>query len=94
MNVFLREAELRAQFEKNQVEFLLIELATGITFCNVAKSASNPEKMRRNTANAREAHDTALHFLRGAHFDDDTKTEFDTRMAQLKSLLGELGEHV
>jgi hypothetical protein len=94
MNLFLREAELRDQFEKNQVQFILTELATGITFCNVAKSASNPEKMKRNTTNAREAHDTALHFRRGAHFDDDTKTKFETGMAQLKSLLKELGEHV
>jgi hypothetical protein len=94
MDLFKREAALRQQFENNQVQFLLTEVDTGITFCNVANSSDNAEKTRRNTAHAREAHDSALHFLPKAHFDAGAKTEFDAKMVQLKSLLRDLGEQV
>ena len=94
MDLFARHAELRKQFEANRVNFVLTELDTATTFCDVANSADNPEKMKRNIANAREGYDTALHFLPGAQFDAESKSEFDTKLAHLKSLLRGLGEQV
>jgi hypothetical protein len=90
---FAREADLRKQFELNQLQFVLIELDTGATFCGVAKSSSAPEKVNRNIKNARTAYDTALRFAREVNFDSKSKSEFDAKLDQLKSLLVSLGEH-
>ncbi len=94
MDLFRYGDELRKQFEISQVEFLLTELDTATTFCNVAKSAREPEKIERNIAHAREGYDTAMHFSRGAHFDPHSKNEFDQKLDVLKSLLRELGQQV
>jgi hypothetical protein len=94
MDLFSREAELRKQFEHNRIQFLLTEVDVSTTFCDVANSSDDPEKTKRNVANAREGHDTLLRFLGGAHFDAESKNEFDTKFAHLKSLLRALGEEV
>jgi len=94
MDLRIRETELREQFQANQVQFLLTELETGITFCNVAKSSADPEKIKRNVANACEAYKTLLRFAGRAHFDANSKSEFDNKLERLKSRLRDLGQHV
>ncbi|HEY2820154.1 MAG TPA: hypothetical protein VGJ06_03850 [Candidatus Acidoferrum sp.] len=94
MDLFAREKELREQFETNQVQFLLIEVDTGMTFCDVAKTSANPEKVKRNIANARTAYDTLLKFLDRAHFDAASKSAFDQKFARLQSLLRDLGQQI
>jgi hypothetical protein len=89
-----QQAELRKEFESNQVHFMLTELDTAATFCGVAKSASEPEKIKRNVANARLAYETALKFAGGANFDKDIKHEFDSKRNHVKDLLTELGQQV
>jgi hypothetical protein len=94
MDLFAREQELRDQFESNQLQFLLIEVDTAITFCDVAKTSADPDRMRRNIANARTAYDTLLKFIGRAHFDAASKREFDQKFARLQSLLRGLGQQV
>jgi hypothetical protein len=94
MDLFKREAELRKQFENNQVQFLLTEVDTATTFCNVAKSSEDPATIERNVGNACEGYKTLLKFESGAHFDPSTKSEYDSKFAHLKSLLKELGQDV
>jgi hypothetical protein len=90
---FAHQDELRKQFESNQVQFVLTELDTSATFSDVAGSASDPVKIKRNVANARTAYETALKFANGASFDVTSKTEFDTKLERAKLLLTALGEH-
>ena len=94
MNLFAREAELRQQFEQNRIDFLFTELDTAATFCGVAQTADDPEKIKRNVKNAREGYDTILKFKDGALLDAHAKSEFDEKFFHLKSLLRELGEDV
>jgi hypothetical protein len=94
MNLFTREAELRQRFEQNRVDFLLTELDTATTFCDVANSSTDPAKTTRNVKNAREGYDTILKFQDGAQLDADQKHEFNRKFSALKSLLKDLGEHV
>ena len=94
MDLFTREKELREQFEGNKVQFLLTEVDTATTFCHVANTSDDPEKKRRNIANACEGYNTILKFRPGAQFDATSKSEFDDKMAHLQSLLRELGQHV
>jgi hypothetical protein len=94
MDLFEREKELREQFESNQIQFLLIEVDTATTFCSVAKSSANPERMKRNIANARTAYDTLLKFMDRANFDAASKSEFDHKFARLETLLRDLGQQV
>ena len=92
MSIPIREAQLRKQFEDNRIQFLLTELDTGATFCEVARSSNDPEKTKRNVGNGRKAYDTILRFREGAPFDTQSKTEFDQKFSHLKSLLKDLGE--
>ena len=94
MDLFQREKQLREQFEDNQVQFLLTELETATTFCNVANSSDNPEKIRRNVVNACEGYNTVLKHLPEVRFDSRSRGEFDVRMAHLQTLLRGLGQHV
>ena len=94
MDLFAREAQLREQFEGNQIQFLLTELDTATTFCNVAKSSQDPEKTKRNVANACDGYKTVQKFAPNAHFDAESKAEFDDKLTHLKSLLRELGQQV
>ena len=89
---FALQNELRKEFEYNQVQFVLTELDTAATFCEVAKCASDPEKIKRNIANARLGYETALKFSRGANFDENAKFEFDSKRNNVKALLTALGE--
>lgn len=56
MDPFVKSDELREQFEANRVQFVLTELDTGMTFCDVAKSSADPEKIKRNVTNACKAY--------------------------------------
>ena len=94
MSLFLREAELRQQFERNRLQFLLTDLDTGATFCEVAQSSNDPEKRKRNQGNARKAYDTVLKFQDGVVFDSESKAELELKLSRLKFLLKQLGEDV
>ena len=94
MDLFQREKQLREQFEDTQVQFMLTELDTATTFCNVANSSNNLEKVERNIANACEAYNTVLKHLPEVRFDSRSKGEFDVRMAHLQTLLRALGQHI
>ena len=93
-DTFALQNELRKQFEGNQIQFVLTELDTAATFCDVAASAFDAEKTKRNIANARTAYDTALKFARNANFDEHTKIQFDTKRSRVEVLLTALGEHI
>jgi hypothetical protein len=94
MSRVIPEAELREQFERNRAQFLITELSTALTFCEVAKSSDDPEKTQRNVKNAREGYDTILKFRNGVHLDAQAKTEFENKCSHLKSELQALGEDV
>jgi len=54
---------LKQQFEKNKIEFVLIEIDAGHIFAGLAHDADAPEKAKRNLVNARKAYDTVCDFL-------------------------------
>lgn len=74
------------------VEFVKTELETGITFADLALSAKYADKIERNKANARKAHDTALKFWNRLTPQD--ASELDAILGRLRSKLRELGESV
>jgi len=89
-----QEQELRDMFENNRVRFLLTELDTAATFCDVALASSDPQKTQRNIDNARTGYATAIELARKARFDERSKAEFEQRLGHLKSLLRNLGQEV
>src|SRR5439155_14817614 len=59
--------ELRQEFEDNRIQFILTELETATTFCDLALSSKNPEKTRRNTDHASLGYKTALRMANKAN---------------------------
>ena len=77
-----------------ELEFLRAELATGLTFSKIALEARHASKVERNRVNARRAYDTVRHFAPGTSLSAEEALEIDSRTAQLKSALQQLGEDV
>ena len=74
-------------------DFLRTEVDLGITFADIAREAgSDPDKVRRNTKNARTAYDTVLRFAPRCAFTVTEAEEMSVRMAHLKASLVALGE--
>jgi hypothetical protein len=94
MSLFLRAAELRQDFERSRLQFLLTDLDTGAIFCEVAQSSNDPEKRKRNQGNARKAYDMVLKFQDGVIFDAKSKAELERKLSRLQLLLKRLGEDV
>lgn len=88
------QQKLRQQFEENRIQFILTELDTATTFCEVALSSTNAEKTRRNTANAYTGYETALRIAKKALLRGEAKEEFDRKMGHLRDLLKHLGQEV
>jgi hypothetical protein len=78
------------QVEQGQTDFILTELETAITFCDVARSTSDSERRARNIANADKGYQTALHFLQTVNHDLKNSPAFQETLAYLEHLLGEL----
>lgn len=83
---------LRQQVEDQRVTFVLTEIDTGITFCQVALSTSDPEKRSRNIENALIGLRTALRFAQTPERDLRTDDGFRKKLAHLQDLLRELGQ--
>ncbi len=82
--------KLRDQIEAAKIQFIITELDLAFTFCDIAASANNDDKARRNTASARKAYDSATHFLASATTTPETRQAIDNKVERLKSLLGSL----
>lgn len=77
------------------IHFLLTELQTGLVFAEVAQSTQpSEEKRRTNTANARKAHDTFLHFRDRVAPSEEETMKMDALLDKLKAALRDLGERV
>ena len=86
-------ADLREKFERNKVDFILIEIESGMTFAKLAHDAQDADKLNRNLQNARKAYDTATGFLRGKNIQDEAvKQKIFTAIGVLKQDLLQLGE--
>jgi hypothetical protein len=86
--------DLREKFEDNQAQFVMTELETSITFCQLAMSTSDPERMERNIRNAFTGYRTALHFWQTSDYDLGASPMFRERLDRLKALLHQLGKDV
>src|SRR5689334_10601528 len=75
--------------------FLLTELNTGLTFVRIAlTNKKDREKVVRNQANARLAHDTILRFKLRVPLTPAQQVDFDEKFATVKECLQQLGEPV
>jgi hypothetical protein len=76
--------------------FLLTELNTGLTFVQIALGSRkySRERVLRNQANARLAHDTLLRFKPRIHLTHTEQVNFDEKFAILQDGLRQLGEAV
>ena len=60
----------------------------------IAMDAHYRDKLERNRASARKAYDAVVRFMPRVNFTRDEASEINSKLAQLKSELQELGEEV
>jgi hypothetical protein len=73
------------------LDFVLVELDLGATFCELALSTHNEVNRERNTRNGRKAYDSALHFLQRLSPDGAEQTLINKKFSRLNELLERLG---
>lgn len=79
--------------ESNQigVQFLLADLAVGITFLNVAEVTQIGATRSRNVRSAREAYETVLRLLPRVTPSEDEQALLNAKIAELKQRLMSAG---
>ena len=77
-----------------EIDFLRAEAQTGLTFAKIALSSRHQDKIARNRANARKAYDTLVRFLPQGNATPEGRKEVKAKIAELKSLLQQLGEDI
>jgi hypothetical protein len=88
-----RQEELRDRLQ-TQIEFVLTELDTSITFCDLALGSKDPMKTRRNVQNARTGYETALRFSQKVQPYLESNNQYHEKIAHVRALLRRLGEQV
>lgn len=81
---------LQNRQKRARAEFIQVELDLAITFCQIALSSGSSEKIERNEAHAREAHDSALRFLGTAQLSEPLKKKIEEKLEHLQKLLDEV----
>lgn len=81
------------RLEKTGFEFLINDLALGMTMAHIAAEAgSDSEKKTRNQENARRAYDTVSRLAAKSALTEDERTELNRKLGKLRSALESLGE--
>lgn len=79
-----RAQRLRAQANRNRIDFIHAELQIALTFLDLAETTREPETRERNRANAQKAREQVEHRLREV-------TDIDgDELRNLQAVLGEL----
>lgn len=88
----------RQRLEERQkllrAEFVEVELDLAVTFCQIALSSGESEKMERNKAHAEEAFESAMRFLKTAEAREPLKERIEEKLAHLRGLLDEVHKKV
>ena len=84
--------KVRDAAEQRVVEFLIVELETGLTFSRIASDSRYSDKRDRNRANARKAYDTALGWTKRLSLNAEDSLEVGEKLKKLKAALEKLGE--
>jgi hypothetical protein len=87
----MENATLRAVSTAVRVDFVLVELDLGVTFCERALSTQDEETKERNIRNARRAHDAALHFLPRLSLASAEQALIEDKASRLRGLFERLG---
>lgn len=82
------------QLRRTGAEFLKIDLATALTFAEIARTSTEPERRERNRRNAARAYRGVSELLRRANLTPDEAEEIAKLTAELKQKLQTLGEPV
>jgi hypothetical protein len=76
--------QLRADYEALKLQFITTELELGLTFCEVAKTAGDEVRARRNLLHAREAYEIAKKLLAEARVSPALKQAAELKMGVLE----------
>ena len=80
------------QFNRAGTNFLKADVATALTFSEVALSTDDPDKKRRNQQSARKAYDTVLRMAKKINLREEDAKELKDALRQLQTNLVRLGE--
>lgn len=82
--------QLQQETNVLQIDFLLTDLTTALTFVDIAQTTSNCETRARNLGNASLAYKTLMHFLPRVTMTEEQSTELHSKMALLKERIDAL----
>jgi hypothetical protein len=78
---------------QNQIDLILVDLDTSLTFASIAQGAGATEdKRERNIHHARRGYETIVHLMETAELTDKEKKDIEIKLQDLKSALEGLGQ--
>ena len=81
------------EFNTSSLDFLMLEVSTGLNFSEIALNAGDDlKKAERNALNARKAYDGVLRFRDRVQMSEAESGALDRKMEQLRNDLLKLGE--
>jgi hypothetical protein len=83
--------ERQDEYRQSTLHFVNTELDTGLTFARIAIGSKTRSKKERNSANARKAHQSALHMLQQLSLSKGEASAIADKLSTLKSSLEKLG---
>jgi len=86
--------ECGARLNRVSVDFLKIDVATGLTFTGIALHTDDAVKKARNRRSARLAYDTVIKLIDRVTLSHDDSLILGRNLARLRSELATLGENV
>lgn len=89
----LPDPELARDLNRKGLDFLFVDIETGLAFCEIAASSDRDKKTRqRNRGNARKAYNSVLKLSEKLAFTSEERIVFDEKVMALKRALQALGD--
>jgi hypothetical protein len=92
-----KSVELRAEAQRQGVEFIKTELKSGFTFADLARteySMGALDGAQRATANAMKAHNVVVKFLPQAQLGEEERQEIEGKLMELKQVIEQLQKNL
>jgi hypothetical protein len=82
----------RERLNRTTIEFLKVDLETGLTFATIARQASNDHGMQRNRRAARKSYNTVIKMMPKTDLSSQDQAWIEQGLSRLKTELERLGE--
>jgi hypothetical protein len=84
--------DARTRLNQTSADFMRVDVATALTFCQIARDTEDPDKKARNREHARRGYDTVMSLMKKVHLTEAEHQDMAANLEKLRSELENLGD--